>query len=162
MSRSGYTDECDDNFASIRWRGAVNSAIKGKRGQAFLRELLAALDAMPDKRLAEGDLEVDGDFCALGVIGKARGIDISNIDTEDYGRLSSVFGISEALAREIMWENDESVDNFKREDFELCGPVRPWQMKTVWQIVPDPDAQKKRWQYMRSWVQANLKEPKCA
>ena len=34
MSRSGYTDECD-GWELVRWRGAVNSAIRGKRGQAF-------------------------------------------------------------------------------------------------------------------------------
>ena len=29
MSRSGYTDECD-GWELVRWRGAVNSAIRGK------------------------------------------------------------------------------------------------------------------------------------
>lgn len=59
MSRHGYTDSCDDNFALIRWRGAAKSAIRGKRGQAFLRELLAALDAMPEKRLIARELVDD-------------------------------------------------------------------------------------------------------
>lgn len=57
MSRSGYSDDYDgDNWDLIRWRGAVTSAIRGKRGQAFLREALAALDAMPEKQLIAGDL----------------------------------------------------------------------------------------------------------
>jgi hypothetical protein len=46
MSRSGYSDDHSE-WDLIRWRGAVASAIRGKRGQAFLRELLVALDAMP-------------------------------------------------------------------------------------------------------------------
>lgn len=54
MSRSGYADWCDDNWAMIRWRGAVASAVRGKRGQAFLRELATTLDAMPEKRLIGG------------------------------------------------------------------------------------------------------------
>lgn len=41
MSRSGYTDE-DDIWAMIRWRGAVTSAIRGKRGQQALREWVAS------------------------------------------------------------------------------------------------------------------------
>jgi hypothetical protein len=41
MSRSGYSDDCD-GWALIRWRGAVNSAIKGRRGQQALREIVAA------------------------------------------------------------------------------------------------------------------------
>lgn len=60
MSRSGYTEDCEDDWALIRWRGAVNSAIRGKRGQAFLREMLAALDVMPEKRLIAGNLVFDG------------------------------------------------------------------------------------------------------
>lgn len=51
MSRSGYTDDDDDPLATGRWRAQVRSAIRGKRGQAFLRELIAALDAMPEKAL---------------------------------------------------------------------------------------------------------------
>ena len=38
MNRSGYTEE-GDNWSVVRWRGAVKAAIRGKRGQAFLREL---------------------------------------------------------------------------------------------------------------------------
>ncbi len=50
MSRSGYVDDID-NLALINWRGAVKSAIQGKRGQAFLRALVDALDAMPETSL---------------------------------------------------------------------------------------------------------------
>lgn len=50
MSRSGYSDDYDfDNWQLIRWRGAVNSAINGRRGQAFLKELLTAIEALPEK-----------------------------------------------------------------------------------------------------------------
>ena len=36
MSRSGYTDECE--YLDL-YRGKVERAIKGKRGQKFLQEL---------------------------------------------------------------------------------------------------------------------------
>ncbi|KGX48418.1 hypothetical protein [Burkholderia pseudomallei] len=69
MSRSGYSDD-GDNWSVIRWRGAVNSAIKGARGQEFLRDLAATLDAMPDKRLIDNEFRnSNGEFCALGVLG---------------------------------------------------------------------------------------------
>ncbi|WP_256576270.1 hypothetical protein [Pseudomonas sp. KK4] len=71
MSRSGYSDDCE-NWSLICWRGAVNSAIKGKRGQAFLIELRDALDAMPVKRLTTNTLEADGEFCTLGALGDVR------------------------------------------------------------------------------------------
>ena len=69
MSRSGYTDDYD-GWDLIRWRGAVHSAIRGRRGQAALREIIAALDALPEKWLAANSLETaDGDYCTLGALG---------------------------------------------------------------------------------------------
>lgn len=108
MGRSGYSDDCDDQWASIRWRGAVNSAIKGKRGQAFLRELIAALDALPEKKLVASQLEADGQFCALGAVGKRRGMDLQNMDPEDMPSVADSFGIADAMAREIVFTNDEA------------------------------------------------------
>ena len=108
MSRSGYTDDLDDNWELVRWRGAVASAIHGKRGQALLRDLLAALDAMPEKRLISGELvTAKGEVCALGAVACARGISVSHIDPTDYEAVAEAFDISEALAREIENENDE-------------------------------------------------------
>ena len=106
MSRSGYVDDCDE-WALIRWRGAVASAIRGKRGQALLREMLVALDAMPEKELISDELIQDGDVCALGVVGIARGLDMAKVDPEEYEQVANLFGISVALVREIESENDE-------------------------------------------------------
>ena len=66
MSRSGYSDDCD-TWPLICWRGAVASALRGKRGQQFLIELRDALDAMPEKRLiAEQLQDGTGCHCTLG------------------------------------------------------------------------------------------------
>jgi len=112
MSRHGFSDECDecdDLWAMIRFSGARASAIRGKRGQAFLRELLAAMDALPEPRLIEGELQhpATGEVCALGAVARARGLDVSQVDVEDYSKVAKLFGISETLAREIMFWNDE-------------------------------------------------------
>ena len=104
MSRSGYTDDGDDGW---RWRGTVANAIKGRRGQAFFLELIAALDALPEKKLIKEELEIDGAVCALGAVGKARGIDMTGIDPEDSGQVSAAFRISNAIAVEIEFMNDE-------------------------------------------------------
>ncbi len=161
MSRSGYTDDIDDQWALIRWRGAVASAIRGKRGQQALREILAALDALPEKRLASESLVTeDGEFCTLGALGKARGIDLEPIDPEDRDAVARVFGISEALAAEIMYENDEQIDKWEWVRVDICGPVRPnypdWgrQYKDV--RVPVRNAAERRWGYMRDWVARHL------
>lgn len=160
MSRSGYTDDCDDGWELIRWRGAVQSAIKGARGQAFLRELAAAMDAMPEKVLVEGELQSDGAFCALGLVGRARGVDLLTIDTENWDQLSQVFGIAESMAREIMYENDEGVAVEEWVDVEICGPMRlgrpDWGNHVRSVRKPILDAGERRWQHMRKWVNEHL------
>lgn len=112
MSRSGYSDyDGSDNpeWALIRWRGAVASAIRGRRGQAFLRELLEAMDALPEKRLIADDLIRDGEVCALGALGLARGQadSMKEVDPEDYDSIADFFGIPNALTQEIEYLNDE-------------------------------------------------------
>ena len=106
MSRSGYSDECDNLQL---WRGAVRSAINGKRGQQFLRELAAAMDAMPVKQLvADSFQQAEGQFCTLGTVGAARGLDMTGLEEcEDTKRVGRTFGIAPAMAAEIMFENDE-------------------------------------------------------
>lgn len=107
MGRSGYVDDMEDQWALIRYRGAVKSAMRGKRGQVFFKDLLAALDALPEKKLIARELEQDGQVCALGALGKARGVDMTNIDPYNIERCAGVFGIADCLAREVVWENDE-------------------------------------------------------
>lgn len=132
MSRSGYTDDCENDWALIRWRGQVSSAIRGRRGQAFLRELLDALDAMPVKRLVGGVLRKDGEVCALGSLGEKRGVELEALDPYDYDTLSGVFGVAHQLIQEIEWINDEGV------------------------FAATPE---KRWQEVRAWIVQNLREP---
>lgn len=158
MSRSGYSDDCEDQWASIRWRGAVNSAIKGARGQAFLRELLADLEAMPNKRLVSGELQAEGDYCALGVVGHGRGMDLSKIDTEDWSQLSEEFGISAALAREIMFENDDAIADERAINVQICGPMRRWESHTQLRWEPNPNAGRRRWELVHKWATNNLKD----
>lgn len=150
MSRSGYTDDYDydDPLALGRWRSAVRNAIRGKRGQKFLNDLAAALDAMPEKKLAADVWEVPehgmpfsprgGDVCALGVIAKARGIDTSRHDPDDDSAaeiVGSQLNIATAMAREIIWVNDEA---------------SAWPERVV--------TQERRWQIVREWVREQIKQ----
>ncbi len=41
MSRSGYTDDCDESELNL-YRGSVMRATRGKRGQEFFKALVAA------------------------------------------------------------------------------------------------------------------------
>jgi len=131
MSRSGYFDG-DDEWAIICWRGAVASATRGARGQKLLGDMLVALDSLPDKKLIAARLEVDGSVCALGAVGKMRGLDMSELDPYDSETMASTFGIAPALAREIVYENDEAV-------------------------LEEPPEH--RFERMRRWASSQIKEP---
>lgn len=130
MSRSGYTDDCDNDWSLIRWRGQVASAIRGKRGQAFLRELVETLDAMPRKRLIAYEFW-NGEACALGAVALRRGnIDPISVEPDEYERLAGLFGVARQLIQEIEFENDEVLFRATPED---------------------------RWQHMRDWAIRHLK-----
>lgn len=131
MSRSGYSDDLDDNWQLIRWRGAVASAIRGKRGQAFLREMLTAFDQLGFDRLIAGDLERDGGVCSLGAVGRQRGVEMGGVDPKNYDAIAKLFGIPHSLAQEIMFLNDE------------------WS--------GDDETPEARFQRMRKWIAENIK-----
>lgn len=138
MSRSGYSDDYDgNNWDLIRWRGAVVSAIRGARGQAFLKEMLSALDAMPEKKLIAHELEAKGEVCAIGAVGARRGVDMSKLDPENREGVAHVFDISEALAAEIVYENDEGVYWSDKETPERrFARMRAWVEKQI--VAPTP------------------------
>jgi hypothetical protein len=142
VSRSGYIDDCDlDNWEMIRWRGQVVSATRGKRGQKLLTDLLEALDAMLEKSLIAYELETkDGDVCALGALGKARGIDMEKLDPEEPEHVAAAFGIAPQLAQEIVYMNDDYLDSMWDESAKRYVDISPEQ----------------RWVRMRAWVASQI------
>jgi hypothetical protein len=165
MSRSGYSDDCDDPLAHGRWRQAVKRALHGQRGQALLRELVQALDAMDDKRLYPGSFATpEGEFCTLGVLGTKRGTKMDDLGDDyecDTAQVGQRFGIAPAMAAEIMYMNDEyAVDVWKWVDVEICGPVRShhpdWGRHTRTVRVHNDNHPQERWQRMRAWAVENL------
>lgn len=129
MSRSGYTDD-PENLAM--WRGQVASAIRGKRGQKFLQDLLDALDAMPEKKLIHGDLRDDsGCVCALGAVGLKRGINVDSLDTYEYDELGKTFDIAHQLAQEVMFENDEGAWRGRESPEDRWARVRKWAAENI-------------------------------
>jgi len=167
MSRSGYTDDIDNHWHHIMWRGRVASSIRGKRGQAMLQELLLALDSMTDKRLYPNNFSTtDGEFCTLGVLGSARGTKMDDLGDAEDGcdehLVAERFGVAAPLVQEIMYLNDEYINDFIFVDVEICGPVRPWypdwgrHSKSV--CMNDDRAPYKRWKIMRDWVDSQIKK----
>lgn len=136
MSRSGYSTDCD--YLDL-YRASVDRAIKGKRGQAFMKELAAAMDAMPVKRLIAHEIQDEtGEVCAIGSVCLARSIDPCTIDYELPEHVGAVMGIARSLAAEIEFENDEADawNNAHRQNWK-------------------PETPEERWVRMRKWVDEN-------
>jgi hypothetical protein len=146
MSRHGYSEDGWDDpeslWASLRWQGQLASAIRGKRGQAFFVALVAALDAMPEKRLIAGALEREGGVCALGCLGRARGLSMAQLEPDedepewDLDALGEAFGIASCLAAEVMYQNDEMCVPTGEERWRR---VRAWALRQIRPetLVPD-------------------------
>lgn len=141
MSRSGYTEDGDyENPSYLLWPSIVKRTIHGKRGQAFLREMLAAFDALPEKRLIAEELKnpETGEVCAIGTVGARRGVDMSGLDPEDPDRIATAFGIAPTLVREIEYQNDD--------DFNCRSQ--------------NPETPEQRFIRVRAWVVEQLAPPK--
>lgn len=144
MSRSGYTDDNDNPLATGRWRAQVRSAMRGRRGQAFLQELAASMDAMPVKELiAEELIDADGSCCTIGVVCKSRGVDVAKVDYDDASSVGAAVGIAYQMVAEIEYENDECGERWDRD--EATGK---------YEHVTETSAE--RWQRMRAWVERQL------
>lgn len=142
MSRSGYSDDCENIWL---YRRTVENALGGKRGQAFLRELVESLDALPEHCLiAEELIRTEADeqatpappraigVCAIGAIGVARGMDMHTLDAGDRRAMGKAFGIAGCMVAEIEYENDEMRVRETDED---------------------------RWLRMRNWALSNIEGP---
>ena len=150
MSRHGYSDELDD-WAMIKWRGQVASAIRGKRGQRLLVDLVKALDAMPVKELIAGKLAtVDGEVCALGAVGQFRGTELPILDRNgneyedddfDSYEMADLFDVAHQLAAEVMYENDE-------------GGGRYGNVNGTWRYIPETPQE--RWVRVRALAMRHI------
>lgn len=142
MSRSGYTDDCW-GFDLIMYRGAVDKAIAGRDGQAFLLEMIESLDALATKELIPNSFVATEGVCALGSVALKRGLDTSKIDVENDDvswKAADLFKISPKLAAEIMYMNDERGGGYS--------------YATNSYVVETPD---QRWKRIREWAVSHLK-----
>lgn len=129
MSRIGLVEE--ENFPGeffLQERNRERS-LAGKKGQAALRELVAALEAMPEKRLCKWAMVDDeGEVCALGAYVLRKRIQrgdtyaqaIKTIDHEGENRMShdlaSHYEFPAAAAWAVAFRNDEILDRCSPEE----------------------------------------------
>lgn len=166
MSRHGYVDSDDfdgDHLQQGRWRAQVTSAMRGRRGQRFLVDLIAALDALPDKRLIAGNLENgEGQVCALGALGRLRGVKVNvgpDIEDDywedsDWSHLGALFDIADQLAQETMYVNDEHEPQLTTVN-GITGYYEDGAYHYVSGPLEHPDIT--RWKAVRRWAIRHLK-----
>ena len=146
MSRYCDNDDYDyEPWMIGQAAGAFRSAIRGRRGQRLLRDLIDGLDALPVPELAAGSLEdpETGCVCALGAVRLQRQrsgypmllpFDPTDPDI-DWRDLAEPFDISETLANAVVSTNEM----YSESNSEL--------------------ARRRRWQYVRDWAMRNLVTP---
>ena len=148
MSRIEY-NESDDILSYGRWEGRVKMALKGKPGQAMLRELEAALEAMPEQRLIYARLcDANGGVCALGALITHRYI---------------AGGLSEFDARRKLHrlsygsETDYEVAAFAVRQIGITNTLAWLIQEANDELAPsDPEA---RHAFVLRWVRSKIKEP---
>lgn len=122
--RINWTDDEERPGQFALWDANCRRSMRGTAGQRELRELEAALVAMPRKRLIQGSLEnEDGDVCAIACYAKHKGVDVSRFDPEDE---SDEVGIAAGMPRLVAWQvvayNDVHCDDVWT---VADGPERP-------------------------------------
>jgi len=108
MSRISYSDEEDFPGQFALYQANCERSLRGREGQAQLRELRAALLALPDKRLIHGLLEdEEGGVCAIGAYAKHKGLDLSKFDVDyDTDEVGIAGGMPALVAWKVVEMND--------------------------------------------------------
>lgn len=153
--RIGYSDEEDYPGQFGLWQGNCQRSLKGRAGQAALRELEAALLALPDKRLIEGELADDeGSVCAIGALAKHEGRLTEELRAEGEYDMEDV-GVDLGMPRLVAWKVVEMNDiQFAGTDLVFGeGPYR-WPGEQPYFYVPITPEQ--RYERMLAWVREQL------
>lgn len=155
--RIGYSDEEDYPGQFGLWQGNCQRSLKGKAGQAALRELKAALLALPSKRLiAENLVDAHGEVCAIGALAEFRGEITDEMIGQGEYDMEEV-GIQLGMPRLVAWKVVE-MNDLQFNGTQLLwaeGPYR-WPAEQPYYYVPVTPEE--RYERMLSWVQSQLKD----
>jgi hypothetical protein len=153
MSRLNYSEEEDWPGQFELFQANCDRALHGPKGQRALRELEAALLALPEKRLVSGELvQPDGEVCAVGALmlhrAAIRGLSreaaiewYSKIDPYATDETATeYFGLPRLVAWKFVEQNDIMCDQrFDKETQRMID------------ITPE-----ERYERVLSWVRAQL------
>ena len=157
MSRVNFDDYDEDEYSDLRafafgWN--EKQALGGRKGQKFLREMEAALLALPRKELvANVFVAEDGGVCPLAALALKRSKDAGK--TED-----------DALAevRNLLSMEDAFYDNSSYENCEYAAKALKTNRYMAYAVMYCADEQARklnlseRYDAVLAWVRKNLKE----
>jgi hypothetical protein len=163
--RINYSDEEDYPGQFHLFQANCARSLCGKAGQAALRELEAALLALPTKRLIAGKLAEQGDVCAIGALALYKGDTEAALEQHDEEYMEDVgeaYGLPRLVAWKVVEAND--VDN---EDYSIRAPgpsEYQWPHYTPGYQLRIKTTPEERYDAVLKWVQALLSAgtPKAA
>lgn len=160
--RISYSEDEEYPGQFALWQGNCRRSLRGKAGQAALRELEAALLALPDKRLIAGKLiDAEGGVCSIGALAKYKGRDLLNEphvgpddEFEGDGEMEEI-GMELGMPRLVAWKvvemNDVQFDG--RDLVTLEGPYRWYSEKPKAWVPITPE---ERYSRVLAWVRRQL------
>jgi hypothetical protein len=172
--RLNYSEDEDFTGQFALWEANTERSIAGKRGQAALRELEAALVAMPRKRLireAVADAQT-GDVCAVGALSLSiqirQGVDpkealarleaIDPDDTEGTTGEAERLGIPRMVAWRLVALNDlELEDRFATAEGPMLMKWLGYQYQAGYRVSVEVTPEE-RYEGVLAWVRSKLKD----
>lgn len=142
MTRISYSDDETYPGQFHLWQANCRRSLAGKNGQAALRELEAALMALPEKRLIAGAFEDEGDVCPIAAVAKHRGLTATDIKADLDEEMEEV-GVELGMPRLVAWKI------VALNDIEIDGRY----MGTAFIPVTPED----RYERVLAWVRGNIK-----
>jgi hypothetical protein len=120
--RINYNDDEDTPGQFALWRANCQRSLHGRKGQAALRALEAALVALPSKRLVAHEFDNGTDVCAIGALARAKG----HTPKADPEYEMEEIGVELGMPRLVAWLIVELNDILLDTVWEVGdGPQRP-------------------------------------
>lgn len=158
MSRIDYVD-CDDNADFLRacaFEANTERHLKGEKGQKALRELEAALLALPEKKLLYSEFVVreegkdeEGAVCALGAVALKRRMDKG---------MTRAQALKEIKEKGPLHDGDHPWTGIKK-----TAEFMDLKVNFVWEVVEKNDEEcsrnckpEDRYQHVLEWVQKRI------
>jgi hypothetical protein len=108
--RFNYSEDEDFPGQFELWQANCQRSLSGKIGQAALRDLLAALLALPSKRLIANELDDGENVCAIGALARYKGLPARTVEDADTQDVGIECGMPRLVAWKVVELNDVEFD----------------------------------------------------